>query len=443
MMPPCRCADAVTERCAESGVLGMSFRVLTAGLVSLLSIPAVVLGAQGEEVAASSALREAGLTSYWQAALPLKRGDSVNAVYLLEENLYVATHLGDLYAVDPSVGLLRWARNVAARGRHVFKPSHLSTVEGRGAVLVTHAEGAYVYARDTGAVLAEIPELWTAGSGAVGDAHSFYVGSSDGHIYAVRWYDPIHRKAVRTWKVLGGGPVTSTPVLIDNILYFASQNGRVYACIADWEKDLQWPPFATEAAIEADLYVDESGVYVASLDRSLYRLDTTSGALLWRHRFPQPLRDPPIVSQRTVYQYCRGAGLYAIDVDTHELLWTQPSATAFVSRRAERTCVWLEDDRIAVLDSTSGKVRSVIPILARSLVAANPQSLAFYVVTQDGEMACFTADDVRHLRADDILKGLTPPGTTTSPEADTDAAEQVEDAADVDLDDPLRSGSDR
>lgn len=424
----------------------MGFRVLTAGLVGSLSIPAVVLGAQGEEIASPNALRQAGLMSYWQAELPLKRGDSVDAVCLLDESLYVATRLGDLHAVDPGVGLLRWAHNVAAQGRRVFKPSHLSTVEGRAAVLVAHAEGAYVYARDTGAVLAEIPELWTAGSGAVGDARSFYVGSIDGHIYAVRWYDPIHRKPIRTWKLLGGGPVTSTPVLIDNVLYFASQNGRVYACTADWNKDLQWPPFATEAAIVADLYVDESGVYVASLDRSLYRLDVTTGALLWRHRFPHPLRDAPIVSQRTVYQYCRGAGLYAIDVDTHELLWTQPSATAFVSRRAERTCVLLEDDRIAVLDSTSGKMRSVVPLLSRSVVAANPQGLAFYIVTQDGEMACFTTDDMRHLRAEDLLKGLTSPGATTPPEADADSAdtaEKVEGAADVDLDDPLRSGSDR
>ena len=418
----------------------MGFRVLAAGLVASIGLQT---GAHGEEIAPYGALREAGLTQYWRAEMPFERGDSAVSTHLLEENLYVATRMGDLYAVDPGVGLVRWVHRVAERGKRVFKPSHLFTVDGRAAVLVAHSEGAYVYDRDSGAVLAAIPGMWPAGSGAVGDTHSLYVGSSDGFIYAVRWYNPKHGKPLHTWRVLGGGPVTSTPALIDNVLYFASQGGTVFACTADWNKNLQWK-HSTEAAIVADLYVDDSGVYVAGLDRSLYRLDVTSGALLWRYRFPQPLRETPVVSQRTVYQYCRGAGLYAIDVDTGEMLWTNLAATAFVSRRADRTCVRMGDEHVALLDSASGRVRHLIPIPVKSVVAANPDGLTFYVVTPDGDVVCFTSDDVRHLRADDILKGLTPPGGTGpsgTDEGESDAAENVGGA--TDLDDPLRSGTDR
>ncbi|MFH0981726.1 MAG: PQQ-binding-like beta-propeller repeat protein [Planctomycetota bacterium] len=423
----------------------MSSRVLTAGLLAAFIPPRGGWAAQREALVPESALREAGLTQYWQTELPLQHGDAAVSAYLYEDSLYVTTHLGEVHALDPNVGLVRWARSVAERGRRVFKPFQMLTADGRAAVVVAHAAGAYVYDRNTGAQLAEVPELWPAGSAAVADAVSLYVGSSDGYLHAVRWSDPVYGTAIRTWKVLGGGPVTATPLLLDNVLYFASQGGGVFACTADWNKNLHWR-YSTEAAVVADLYGDESGVYVASLDRSLYRLDLATGAVLWRHRFPLPLRDAPVVSQRTVYQYCRGAGLYAIDVDTHELLWTEPSATAFVSRRADRTCVLLGDDRLALLDSTSGKVRKALPIPDRCLVAANPEALTIYLITPDGAVSCFTSSEVRHLRAKDILEGVSPLEETEAPgtgKGDSDTEKAVSPASDVNLDDPLRSRSDR
>ena len=120
------------------------------------------------------------------------------------------------------------------------------------------------------------------------------------------------------------------------------------------------------------------------------------------------------------------------------------TAAARVSRRADRTSVRMGDEHVALLDSASGRVRHAIPIPVRSVVAANPDGLTFYVVTPDGDVACFTSDDVRHLRTDDILKGLTPPGGTGpsgTDEGESDAAEDVGGA--TDLDDPLRSGTDR
>jgi len=427
----------------------MRLRTLIIGMAVSLGLQAGIPAALGGNPASEDPLRQAGLRQYWEAELPLQRGDSVVAVHLLKDTLYVVTRRGDLHAVDPDVGLLRWTHSVATRGGRVFRPYHLTTVDGRAAVLVTHGKGAYVYARDSGAVLEEIANMWPAGSAAVGDALSLYAGGSDGFVYAVRWYDPVHRTPIHTWKVFSGGPVTSRPVLIDTVLHFASQSGRVFACSADWDKDLKWS-FSTEAAIVADLCGDESGIYVACLNRSLYRLDVSSGVLRWRYRFPQPLRDAPIVSQRTVYQHCRGVGLYAIDVDTEdarEPLWILPSATAFVSRRADRTCVLMEDQNIAVVDSATGDVRSTIPMPRGSVVTNNPNSLTFYVVTAAGQAECFTSADVRHLLADDILKGLTPPGEAESgddaEERESDAAEDTEDIADVDLDDPLRSRSDR
>ncbi|MCP4592703.1 MAG: PQQ-binding-like beta-propeller repeat protein [bacterium] len=380
----------------------MRFRALTAVLVGTVGMSAGALEARD---ASDGPL----LAQYWQTELPFRTGDSAVSVDLIDEALYVATRSGDLHAIDPDVGLVRWSRSVTERGRKVFRPHHMMTLDGQPAALVAHDGGAFVYERDTGNILGKIPEMWPAGSPAVGDAVSLYAGSSDGFLYAVQWYNPTHRQPIRTWKVLGDGPVTAAPILIDDVLYFASQGGSVYACTADWDKHLHWE-YATEAAIVADPFADESGVYVASLDRSLYRLNLASGALMWRHRFPQPLRDRPVVSQRTVYQHCRGHGLYAIDVDTHAVFWTHASGTAFVSRLADRTCVRTDDDRVVVLDSARGSVRDSMPIPSKALVTANPDGLAFYVVAPTGEVRCYTSADTRHLRADDLLKRLASPG---------------------------------
>ncbi|MCK4658215.1 MAG: PQQ-binding-like beta-propeller repeat protein [Phycisphaerae bacterium] len=425
----------------------MNYRVLTTGLMVLLGLQAGIRAAEGEAIAEDNALRQAGLTCYWEAKLPFQRGDSAVSAHLLDDTLYVSTRLGDLHAVDSQVGLLRWAHSVARRGRRVFKPFHLHTAQGKGAVLAAHSDGAYVYNRHSGEVLAKMSGMWPAGSAAVGNSLLLFAGSSDGHLYAVRWHDPVNGVPIRIWKVLGGGPVTSAPLLIDDVVYFASQGGTVFACTADWHKTLKWY-HATEAAVVADLYADESGVYVAGLDRSLYRLDLNTGRQIWRYRLPQALRDAPITSQRTVYQHCKGCGLYAIDVDTGELLWSQADATAFVSRRADRTCVALGDDRVALLDSSTAKVQSVIPLSSKCLAAPNPDSLTFYLVTPGGRVGCFASSDVRHLRVDDILKGLTPPGEGDSTEEEEENKESGADHktannAEPDMDDPLRSGWDR
>lgn len=400
--------------------------------------------AQGSEIAPLSALREAGLAQYWRAELPLEGDDWPTAAYLIEGDLYVTTRLGDLHAVDGDVGLVRWVHRVGARDGRVFRPTLLSTYDGRRAVVATHSQGAYVFERDRGDVLAVIPDWWPAGSAAVGDAFSLYVGSNDGSIHAVQWYNPVHGQPLRSWKLVAGGPVTSMPGLVGGVLYFASQGGGVFACTANWDKMLKWHYF-TEAAVVADLLVHESGVYVASLDRSLYRLDLTYGTPLWRIRLPEPLRDPPIFSQRTVYQHCPGAGLYAIDVDTSEILWVRPEGIAFASRRGDRTCIVLGYNRIGVLDSTSGEIQQVIPIPADSLVTANPGGLTLYVITRDGEVGCYTSSEVRHLRADDLLKGLTPRGAgeAGSAESGQEPTDRIEDTSETDLDDPLRSQSDR
>ena len=419
----------------------MSLRLLIGLWAAVSAVPA--FGA--DEVVPDVALRKAGLTQYWQERLPLRRGDSVIALHLLDDSLYALTRLGDVHALDPAVGSWRWMHSVGEEGRPVFRPTHLTTADGQAAVLITRPGGAQISLRGSGEVLAEVSGLWTAGSRAVGDAESLYVGSGDGRIQAVKWYDPMHRQAVRTWSVHVGGPVTVTPILVNQTLYFASQSGKVYACTADWNKTLRWE-FAAEAAIAADFVVDESGVYVASLDRSLYRLDATTGSLLWRHRFAQPLQQAPIVCEQTVYQVVPGAGLAALDVESHEVRWTDPAGVAFVSRQADRTCVLLTDDRLAVVESATGKTRETVPLPPHATLTANPHDLGVYLATEDGAVVCFMPRDVRHLRADDVRRGLAAPSTTQPArggEAETQPADAPGRKPDVDLNDPLRSPSDR
>src|SRR3972149_1862777 len=134
------------------------------------------------------------------------------------------------------------------------------------------------------------------------------MGGADGKFYSLKVDPRLPGRPIKRWEVRAGGPVTATPVLYDHdTLLFASQGGSVFSCLAG-DKTLRWS-FRTGGAINGDPAVDDSGIYVVSTDRSLYKLHGGIGTVLWRARFPRPLTEGPTVAGPMVYQYCPDHGV--------------------------------------------------------------------------------------------------------------------------------------
>jgi len=126
-----------------------------------------------------------------------------------------------------------------------------------------------------------------------------YVGSGDGHVYALNADGTIR------WRYDTGEPVESSPALgPDGAIYVGSDSGFLYALNPDGT--LRWR-FATLDVVQSSPVVGTDGaIYVGSDDGRLYAVNP-DGTERWRHDtvtlppYPQLLSSPALAEDGTVY----------------------------------------------------------------------------------------------------------------------------------------------
>jgi eukaryotic-like serine/threonine-protein kinase len=146
------------------------------------------------------------------------------------------------------------------------------------------------------------------------------------------------------WTFRSGGPVESSPAVVGGVVYFGSEDDKVYALNATTGA-LVWSVPTGGAVLESPAVVN-GVVYVGSADHMLYALDAGTGALRWSVRVDdnyatfdinQPagnvnagtLGSSPTVAGGTVYVVSSGVTgsayepyfLYAYDASSGALRW--------------------------------------------------------------------------------------------------------------------------
>ncbi len=385
-------------------------------------------------------LQAAGMSRYWQAHLPISPGDSLDKIYRVDEALYVTTDHGVLYAVTADTGLVRWAQKVAGEDHQIYPPSHVRTTSGTGPTIVTTTTSVFIYDRYSGVLIQSFEPTFAAGSAAVADGGVLYMGSAAGRFYSLQLASP---EPFKRWEVLADGPITTTPILYDrDTLLFVGQRGTAYSCVAS-DKTLNWR-VRPGGTVMTDVAVDESGVYLASLDRSLYKVDLESGRLAWRVRLPNPLTEGPVAASQTVYQYCVDNGLSAIDAETGTERWRHPDGRTFVAHARGGDLVLTVDRRLLVVDHESGEVRHVVDAPAVTAALSNTLDDAAYMYSGDGRVLCVRLDSVPYLRRQQVLSARQvlnqPPEVASGATGGDEAAKSSQ--AGRRTDDPLRSRRD-
>jgi outer membrane protein assembly factor BamB len=135
------------------------------------------------------------------------------------------------------------------------------------------------------------------------------------------------------WRFQTGGSVISSPTVVDDIVYFGSTDGYIYAVDA-WNGNLIWK-FKTGASIESSVAVVNGCVYTGGDDGYVYCLDPYSGALKWKTFVDGNkeftfgnlvLKSSPAVADGAVYIGSLDGYLYALDWNTGDILWKTQAA---------------------------------------------------------------------------------------------------------------------
>lgn len=389
-----------------------------------------------------AAARRAGLTQYWEARLPIGRADSIRRTYLVDDALYVTTVGGSMFALTADAGLIRWGIALTEPDYTIYRPAHVLTC-GAEYVIIPTTPQVLILDRYSGEIVRTFTTDFAAGSPAVGVGNWLFMGSADGHFYSVAWYLRDSMPDSIRWKVRVGAPVTAAPVLYgEDKLLFASQSGTVFSCRAA-DKTFNWA-FCIGGAILGDLAIDDSGVYVASSDRSLYKLDAENGSQIWRFRTASPLRDGPAVTSHTVYQHCPDHGLVAVDAYTGREKWRVDKGRAFVAHTQGRTAVLTDDRYLQLVDQETGKVQHAIDAGEFTSAVTNVHDDAIYLLHRNGRVLCLRPSGVPYLRPAQVTAARD--RLTVSPSAAANSIEPLTAESHLRVDplenDPLRSRHD-
>lgn len=390
-------------------------------------------------LASTQELQSASYVKYWDAKLPVRKGDRIEQAYLVDDNLYLVSDYGDLFAVHAEQGLFRWADRLTEPDYLVFPPKHLDADDGHGPLIVATSTKVVIYDRYSGDIIRSFVPPFPAGGSIVGDEHHLFAGSADGHVYCLIWDHPYGVEPIEKWRLLSGGPVLAAPIRKDdNNLYFASMGGYVVLCGAK-NKSQGWEA-RLEDTVVAEMTVVGEDLLVASTDRSLYKFNRFTGTQRWRHRFQTPLIEQPLAFGGAVYQSGEGFGLTALDLATGEERWTRADALAFVAAGLDEIAVRTTANQIELLNPMTGETQRSFPMGSATVTAENLDNDAVYLVSPDGNILCARADGIPYLRKQQVEAATAyinrpPPPDIAPPERKSEPPPASED--------PFRSRRDR
>ena len=149
---------------------------------------------------------------------------------------------------------------------------------------------------------------------------------------------------------------------------------------------------------------------------------------------------------RTVFQYCPGEGITALDADSGEVLWKNPEAEHFCCRNIDHVYLATGDHRLLVIDANSGQTEGRIRLPRDVVGVRNTRDETLYLASANGRVLCGKPAGTPHLTPAQLatarreLYGRSAPPETAEPMREVQkrgAAEGV-----IDMDDPLRSPTD-
>ena len=293
--------------------------------------------------------------------------------------IYVGAYDCNLYALDPTNGELVWKH--PTKGGIVSKPA----VFGNNIYFGSEDGRLHVISSRTGT------PFWTYyadgpihSSPYIADRHVF-LGADDSHLHIVN--ASTGRRAI---KMDLGGSIRSTPLVAHEKIYVGVESGEFF-CL-DFRGKIKWRVRSKRAITSSPAMLDEV-IYFGSVDGMLYAVDANTGWGIWRFRMNRGTISSPCILNNRVFIGSADGNIYCIDAQTSKEIWrfeTEDQVSSSPLIHQESILIGGVDGYIYCIEHKTGKLRwkyktggAVVssPIVQNNIVFIGSTDHRFYAIS--------------------------------------------------------------
>jgi outer membrane protein assembly factor BamB/predicted phosphodiesterase len=205
------------------------------------------------------------------------------------------------------------------------------------------------------------------------------------------------------WIYQSEANVISTPAIVDGLVVYGNQNGKIEALQVSDGK-LKWN-FKTEGPIFSSPAVSKEKIVIGSADGNIYCLDS-KGKLLWKFKSEASVLGSPLIENDRVFIGGSDHHFYAIDLNSGKALWKFDGLNGPVVSQpviaGDRIIFGAWDQHLYALDKNNG---ALLWKWSNGSTVINYSPAACIPVIKNGVVYIVAPD--RYLSAIDLSSGKT------------------------------------
>jgi outer membrane protein assembly factor BamB len=195
------------------------------------------------------------------------------------------------------------------------------------------------------------------------------------------------------WEYSTGGPIYSSPAVSGGVVYFGSDDKKVYAVDATTGA-LKWT-YTTGDLVRSSPAVVNGMVYIGSDDNKVYALNASTGAKVWSYATGDDVElSSPLVANGKVYVGSLDGSVYALDQNTGAKLWSVNTWAARGSFSIAGSTVYVGSDKstLYALDANNGSTKWTATTGDRIKNTPTVADGTVYTGADDGHVYAWDAD---------------------------------------------------
>ena len=299
----------------------------------------------------AEAVDDWGASAGVEARWAFKAEEEIRSTPAVHKRLvFITAYDNNLYAVDAENGQLKWAyatEDVIASSPAVEEDENL---------VIFGSKDYSLYAVDTRSGRIKWTYQATApiySSPAIKHGHVFF-GSDDGILYALRV--ATGREA---WKYPSQFPIRTKPGVTDERVVFGNSDGEVI-CL-DLGGQRKWGTKARREILSSPLIHDNIAFY-GSIDGQVYASDMETGWGVWKFQTNKPVVSSPCYGDGMIFVGSVNGKMYGLDPETGRERWTFDTENQITSSPAFfEGAIYFgsNDNKVYSLEAKNGKERWV------------------------------------------------------------------------------------